>query len=145
MYGDQDDMLNGNLEFYINNDNFYHSFSLKDIDLNVLPHYNLSIITKESKLYLFPINDQVVMVTIDAGEFIIVNLSHIVGFQIKNNQNSIPNLGFDKIDDSTRLNIKFDLESAVEGNYDLYYKDSCDDYIKSNLEVIIKKYEFPRQ
>ena len=147
LYGDQDDMLNGNLEFYINNDNFYHSFSLKDIELNVLPHYNLSIITKESKLYLFPINDQVVMVTIDAGEFIIVNLSHIVGFQIKNkkDQNSKYNLDFDKIDDSTRLNIKFDLESAVEGNYDLYYRDSCNYDIKSNIEVIIKRYEFPRQ
>jgi hypothetical protein len=142
--GPQEDILDRHLEFYINNDQFYHSFTLKDIGLQVLPKYNIILNDNKKILYLFLLNDQRIMATIDAGAYSVVNMSDIVNFQIKN-QDTQSTFEIQKEEiDSTRLYIIFNLNQVPQGNYVLNYIDKCSGVIPTDIQVIIKNFVVDR-
>ena len=142
--GPQEDILDRHLEFYINNDQFYHSFTLKDIGLQVLPKYNIILNDNKKILYLFHLNDQRIMATIDAGAYSVVNMSDIVNFQIKN-QDTQSTFEIQKEEiDSTRLYIIFNLNQVPQGNYVLNYIDKCSGVIPTDIQVIIRNFVVDR-
>ena len=139
--GEQEDILERSLELYINNDLFYHTFSLKDIGLDVLPLYNITLYS-EKKIYLFPVENQRILAEIKTSEFISANMNDIEGFKIKKDSLSYT-IVKERID-STKLYISFNLTGAAEGSYTLYYIDRCGEDIKTDIEVIIRQFTIDR-
>ena len=116
-------------------------FSLQEIGLNVIPTYNIRLLTSEKTVSLLPSKNQYLIVYLLNQGYINVNLSNIQNFNI-NGHNCTT---LERNSQSNSINITFDLEWAKdEKDLKLYYVDICGTQTYTGINISIASFSLAR-
>lgn len=132
------------LDMFLEDEIFYHSFTLQDIGLKILPKYYINLNDNSNQINLLKGNNQSVRVSLYVEDYSNINYEDIQGFKIKNNGiNYNVTKKNDDIDNKS-LYLIFNIPSDSINNYTLYYVDFCGEDIETNIKVLINTFTIKR-